>query len=115
MALFSTSQMALSTGLMLFLWCSIGIAYPLYNHFIPIYLEAEGVVCGIPASVIGGFTVEMKCIGRKGTGATTCLCTGVFLFLFMRAETPTSVLGFSCIINCLFPNLVLRIALFVHP
>ena len=35
MALFSTPRMALSTTLMLFLWCSIGMAYPLctLNHF----------------------------------------------------------------------------------
>ena len=122
-ALFSTPRMALSTGLMLFLWCAIGMAYPLYNSFIPIYLEAKGVssgggslnetyrnyaiqaVCGIPASVIGGFTVEMKRIGRKGTGAIACICTGVFLFLFTRAETPASVLGFSCVI-AFFQNLV---------
>lgn len=122
-ALFSTPRMALSTALMLFLWCSIGMAYPLYNSFIPIYLEAKGVssgsgslnqtyrnyaiqaVCGIPASVIGGFTVEMKRIGRKGTGSIACLCTGVFLFLFTRAETPASVLGFSCVI-AFFQNLV---------
>lgn len=123
MALFSTPRMALSTGLMLFLWCAIGMAYPLYNSFIPIYLEAKGVssgggslnetyrnyaiqaVCGIPASVIGGFTAEMKRIGRKGTGAIACLCTGVFLFLFTRANTPASVLGFSCVI-AFFQNLV---------
>ncbi|KAJ5815434.1 hypothetical protein N7474_007211 [Penicillium riverlandense] len=123
LALFSTPRMALSTSLMLFLWCSIGMAYPLYNSFIPIYLEAKGVnsgsgslnvtyrnyaiqaVCGIPASIIGGFTVEMKRIGRKGTGAIACLCTGVFLFLFTRAETPASVLGFTCVI-AFFQNLV---------
>lgn len=122
-ALFSTPRMALSTGMMLFLWCAIGMAYPLYNSFIPIYLEAKGVssgggslnetyrnyaiqaVCGIPASIIGGFTVEMKRVGRKGTGAIACLCTGVFLFLFTRANTPASVLGFSCII-AFFQNLV---------
>lgn len=121
-ALFATPKMALSTGLMLFLWCSIGMAYPLYNSFIPIYLEAKGVnsgsgslnetyrnyaiqaVCGIPASIIGGFTVEMKQIGRKGTGSIACLATGVFLFLFTRAETPSAVLGFSCVI-AFFQNL----------
>lgn len=123
MALFSTPQLALSTSLMLFLWCAIGMAYPLYNSFIPLYLERKGVssgggsvnstyrnyaiqaVCGIPASIIGGFTVEMKRVGRKGTGTIACLCTGVFLFLFTQAKTNASVLGFTCAI-AFFQNLV---------
>ncbi|KAI9373541.1 major facilitator superfamily domain-containing protein [Aspergillus egyptiacus] len=122
-ALFSTPKLAFSTSMMLFLWCSIGMAYPLYNSFIPIYLANKGVemgatsvaqtyrnyaiqaVCGIPASILGGFTVEMKRIGRKGTGALACLCTGVFLLLFTRASTTASVLGFTCAI-AFFQNLV---------
>lgn len=122
-ALFSTPRLALSTMLLLFLWCSIGMAYPLYNSFIPIYLENKGVaygsssidityrnyaiqaVCGIPASILGGFTVDMKRVGRKGTGTVACLGTGLFLFLFTRAKTSASVLGFSCVI-AFFQNLV---------
>ncbi|KAL5342867.1 major facilitator superfamily domain-containing protein [Aspergillus crustosus] len=122
-ALFSTPPLALSTTLLLFLWCSIGLAYPLYNSFIPIYLSTKGVqygstslsetyrtyaiqaVCGIPASILGGFTVEMKHIGRKGTGTLACICTGLFLFLFTRANTHAAVLGFTCAI-AFFQNLV---------
>lgn len=122
-ALFSTPRMALSTSLMIFLWCAIGMAYPLYNSFIPIYLANKGVssggggidttyrnyaiqaVCGIPASIIGGMTVNMKRIGRKGTGGIACICTGVFLFLFTRADSSDAVLGFSCAI-AFFQNLV---------
>ncbi|CAG8908086.1 unnamed protein product [Penicillium egyptiacum] len=122
-ALFSTPHLAFSTSMMLFLWCSIGMAYPLYNSFIPIYLANKGVqygaistaqtyrnyaiqaVCGIPASILGGFTVDLKHIGRKGTGTIACLGTGVFLFLFTRASTNASVLGFTCAI-AFFQNLV---------
>uniref|UniRef100_A0A8H7NBW8 Major facilitator superfamily (MFS) profile domain-containing protein n=1 Tax=Bionectria ochroleuca TaxID=29856 RepID=A0A8H7NBW8_BIOOC len=121
--LFSTPRLALSTSLMMFLWCAIGMAYPLYNSFIPIYLENRGVktgasslndtyrnyaiqaVCGIPASILGGFTVDLRRIGRKGTGAFACISTGVFLFLFTRADTNAAVLGFSCAI-AFFQNLV---------
>ncbi|KAL4788942.1 major facilitator superfamily domain-containing protein [Aspergillus venezuelensis] len=121
--LFSTPTLAFSTTMLLFLWCSIGMAYPLYNSFIPIYLTAKGVesgststsetyrtyaiqaVCGIPASILGGFLVEVKYLGRKGTGSLACLCTGVFLFLFTRAETQSAVLGFTCAI-AFFQNLV---------
>ncbi|PLB49714.1 MFS general substrate transporter [Aspergillus steynii IBT 23096] len=120
--LFSTPRLALSTTL-LFLWCSIGMAYPLYNSFIPIFLEHKGVsqgdssisttyrnyaiqaVCGIPASLLGGFTVDLKRIGRKGTGTLACLGTGIFLFLFTRASAEAGVIGFTCAI-AFFQNLV---------
>ena len=114
--LFSTPRLAFSTSMLIFIWCAIGMAFPLYNSFIPIYLENKSVmygtssvnktyrnyaiqaVCSIPASILGGFTVEMKRVGRKGTGTLACLCTGVFLFLFTRASNEASVLGFTCAI-----------------
>ncbi|KAM0277215.1 hypothetical protein ACHAQH_005998 [Verticillium albo-atrum] len=43
---FSTPRIALSTTPMIFLWCSMGMAYPLYHSFIPIYLENKGVSQG---------------------------------------------------------------------
>lgn len=122
-SLFSTPRLAFSTTCMIFLWCSIGMAYPLYNSFIPIYLENKGVsqgdgslsttyrnyaiqaVCGIPASILGGFTVDLKRIGRKGTGTIACIGTGVFLFLFTRATGEAGVVGFTCAI-AFFQNLV---------
>ncbi|KAJ3456938.1 hypothetical protein MRS44_014079 [Fusarium solani] len=122
-SLFASPQIAISTSLMLFLWCSIGMAYPLYNSFIPIYLENKGVnqgssslektyrnyaiqaVCGIPASLLGGFTVDLKKIGRKGTGTFACIGTGVFLFLFTRANSEAGIIGFTCAI-AFFQNLV---------
>ncbi|KAF5007113.1 hypothetical protein FDECE_6544 [Fusarium decemcellulare] len=122
-SLFASPRIALSTSLMLFLWCAIGMAYPLYNSFIPIYLENKGVkqggaslevtyrnyaiqaVCGIPASILGGFTVDLKKVGRKGTGTFACIGTGVFLFLFTRANSEAGVLGFTCAI-AFFQNLV---------
>lgn len=123
LTLFSSRRLALSTTLLLFLWCAIGMAFPLYNSFIPIYLERKGAsqgdsslsttyrnyaiqaVCGIPASILGGFTVDMKRIGRKGTGTFACLGTGIFLFLFTRATTSAAVTGFTCAI-AFFQNLV---------
>lgn len=122
-SLVATPRLTMSLSLMLFLWCSIGMAYPLYNSFIPIYLENKGVqqgngslnttyrnyaiqaVCGIPASLLGGFTVEMKRVGRKGTGTLACIGTGLFLFLFTRADSSAGVLGFTCAI-AFFQNLV---------
>ncbi|EPE09768.1 sugar transporter [Ophiostoma piceae UAMH 11346] len=123
LTLFSTPKLAMSTCLLLFLWCAIGMAYPLYNSFIPIYLENKGVkqgngsldrtyrnyaiqaVCGIPASILGGFAVDLEKFGRKGTGSLACIATGVFLFLYTRASSSAGVLGFSCAV-AFFQNLV---------
>lgn len=121
--LFATPKMALSTSMILLLWTSIGMGFPIYNNFLPIYLENRGVavgssdlnttyrnltiqfVCGIPASILGGYTVNMRRIGRKGTGCFACLCTSAFLFLFTRASSPAGILGFSCGV-AFFQNLV---------
>ena len=80
------------------------MAFPLYNPFIPVYLENEGVsqggsrldttyrnsaihaVCGISASILSGFTVDLKRVGHEGTGTLACISIGVFLFL--PFETP---------------------------
>ncbi|KAF6808513.1 membrane transporter [Colletotrichum musicola] len=123
LTLFSSPRFALSTCMVLFVWCSVGMAFPLYNSFIPIFLENKGAsqggaslsityrnyaiqaVCGIPASLLGGFTVDMRRIGRKGTGTFACIGTGVFLFLFTRATTPAGVTGFTCAV-AFFQNLV---------
>lgn len=122
-ALFSTKKMAFSTSLMVLLWCMIGMAYPLYNSFIPIYLANKGLttgassinityrnyaiqaVCGIPSSIIGGYAIDVKYVGRKGVGALSCIFTGIFLFLYTRATTQPAVLGFSCAI-AFFQNIV---------
>ncbi|KIW80201.1 hypothetical protein Z517_06816 [Fonsecaea pedrosoi CBS 271.37] len=116
-ALFSTPRMALSTSMMIVLWTAIGMSYPLYNSFIPFYLERKGVavgassldityrnytiqaVCGLPAAILGGFSVRLKNVGRKGTGAFACICTGLFLFLYTQASNSAAVLGFSCAIS----------------
>jgi hypothetical protein len=82
-ALFVTPRLAYSTTLVVLLWGIIGLAYPLYNAFLPVYLANAGAqaddgsvyttyrnyviisVCGIPGSIIAGFVIEWR-IGRKG-------------------------------------------------
>lgn len=123
-ALFSTPRMAISTTLILLLWMAIGMGMPLYLVFLPIYLTNHGVssgsssldttyrnltiqaICGFPASILGGFTVKMKRIGRKGTGCFVCLCTSLFVFLFTQAKSENAVLGFTCGVS-FFENLAL--------
>lgn len=112
-ALFSTARMALSTSLIISIWSLIGLAYPLYNAFLPIYLNQRAVssggglnqtyrnytiisACGIPGSVLGGLLVELPYIGRKGTMSISTLLTGIFLFLFTTASNNAAVLGYNC-------------------
>ena len=81
---YNIEKMTLSIILVVWLWGVIGLAFPLYNAFIPSYLESRGdankpltvhetyrntliiSILGIPGSLIGGILVELK-IGRKGT------------------------------------------------
>ncbi len=74
--LFFGWRMAVTTSLLWVLWSLIGLAYPLYNAFLPIYLsEAQGLdgasdvnttyrnyaiisVCGVPGSIIAAWAVS---------------------------------------------------------
>ncbi|KAJ1030522.1 hypothetical protein NDA16_001431 [Ustilago loliicola] len=113
-ALFSTPRMAWNTILICFLWGLIGLAYPLYNAFIALYLQNAGAnqgettqaeqyrdlviiaACGIPGSFAAAAFVELPYAGRRGTMAFFTLLTGLFLFLFTTARTPAAVLGWNC-------------------
>ncbi|EPQ31907.1 uncharacterized protein PFL1_00106 [Pseudozyma flocculosa PF-1] len=113
-ALFSSPKMAWNTSLICFLWGLIGLAYPLYNVFVALYLKNAGAAsggssqaeqyrdlviiaaCGIPGSFFAAAMVELPYAGRKGTMALFTLLTGVFLFLFTTARTPQAILGWNC-------------------
>ncbi|OLL25556.1 putative MFS-type transporter [Neolecta irregularis DAH-3] len=112
-ALYSTRKLGFSTSLIILLWGLIGLAYPLYNAFLPIYLRNHGSqigassiyetyrnfaiisACGVPGSVIASYLVNTR-IGRKGVMALSTILTGIFLFLFTYAKTSQAILGFSC-------------------
>ncbi|WFD44148.1 hypothetical protein MPSI1_002814 [Malassezia psittaci] len=109
-SLFRTRKMALSTGLTILIWALIGLAFPLYNAFIPTIIsdkEATSTyityrnlliigVLGVPACIIGAFLVEVKGIGRKGTLGISTVLTGVFLFCSTTTSTSTQLLGWQC-------------------
>ncbi|KIW64156.1 hypothetical protein PV04_09110 [Phialophora macrospora] len=116
MAVFGTKKGAISTILLILIWSLIGLAWPLYNNFITIYLQQKGVLfhsslsktyrnylfqamCAIPGCLIGGICVELPRFGRKGAGACCSILTGVFLFLFTRARSEGAVLAFTCLIS----------------
>ncbi|KAF8840931.1 MFS general substrate transporter [Paxillus ammoniavirescens] len=118
--LFSSRRLAINTTLIIIIWGLIGIAYPLYNAYLPLYLEARGsssssslydtyrnyaiisVLC-IPGSLIacavvditrgvGGWTIG----GRKFSLAVFTMLSAVFMFLFTTSKTSAAVLGYSC-------------------
>ncbi|CCO28638.1 putative MFS-type transporter PB1E7,08c [Rhizoctonia solani AG-1 IB] len=119
--LFSTPTLALNTSLTIVCWALIGLAYPLYNAFLPIYLNQRSVsqgsgtidetyrnysivsVLGIPGSIIACIMVDWtrgngkwSFGGRKFAMAISTCLTGVFLFLFTQAKNEAGVLGFNC-------------------
>ncbi|KAI0770588.1 MFS general substrate transporter [Fomes fomentarius] len=113
-ALFSTRKMAYSTGLLLILWAFIGLAFPLYNAFVTVFLQTRGAdfgdgslnityrnqvilsVMGIPGSLLAGWMVERPYLGRKGTLAVSTALTGILLLASTTARTSNALLGWNC-------------------
>lgn len=112
--LFATKKLAYSTGIMTLVWALIGLAFPLYNAFLPYIQATRGVdygdgstyityrnsliiaVLGVPGCIIGGILVETPRMGRKGTLALSTALTGVFLFCSTTAVSSPSLLGWNC-------------------
>lgn len=84
--LFVTKHLALSTSLIWFSWLLIGLAYPLYNVFLPTYLMTRGAqfgqlsnsitwrnyalsnLCSIPGPILAGYMCKSRWFwGRRGT------------------------------------------------
>jgi hypothetical protein len=83
------------------------MAYPLFNAFLPQYLEHSGKdqepiaadilyrnyviasVAGIPGSFIACWTVDKPGIGRQGSMGISTLVTGLSLFLFTVSGEPS--------------------------
>lgn len=114
-ALFKTKKMGLNTTLLFASWGLIGIAYPLYSVFLPMYLEAKGAntsagtVDGVYRDamisnalsffgpIIGGALILIPKVGRRG-----CLCIGgllsmVFLMCYTTVRTHGENLAFSTV------------------
>ncbi|KAK2761201.1 hypothetical protein FQN54_001722 [Arachnomyces sp. PD_36] len=116
-ALFATPKLALSTSLIMLVWAFIGLAYPLYNAFLPYIQASRGAQfgdsstyityrnsliiasLGIPGCLLGGYLVELPSFGRKGALSASTILTGVFLFGSTTALTSNSLLGWNCAFN----------------
>ncbi|KAK0477598.1 major facilitator superfamily domain-containing protein [Armillaria novae-zelandiae] len=106
--------MAISTTILVVLWAIIGLAYNLYNCFLPYLLTTRGVdfgdgslyttyrnqsilsVIGISGVLVAGWTVEVSGIGRKGTLAISLGLTGVFLLASTTSHSSNALLGWNC-------------------
>jgi hypothetical protein len=104
-------------------WASIGMGYPLFNAFLPQYLQNAGKdqpptptyivyrnyaitsVVGVPGSILACYTVDIKYIGRIGTMAISTLLTGIFLFIFTVSSEPNFALTFSSL-EAFFQNIM---------
>lgn len=120
--LFRDKKMAITTVLLWWQWATIGMAYPLFNAFLPQYLANSGndqptatsivyrnyaitSIVGVPGSVIAWYTVDVKYVGRKGTMAFATLVTGIFIFCFTISGDPNFQLTFTCL-EAFFQNIM---------
>lgn len=116
--LYSTRRIGISTTLIWFSWLLIGLAYPLYNVFLPIYLKSRGAsfgqtspyitwrnyaitnMCGIFGPILAGFMCRSRWFwGRRGTMIVGALVTMLFLFCYTQVRTASQNVGFTCAIS----------------
>lgn len=115
-AVFGSRKQAYSSSLVIFVWAIIGLAFPLYNAFLPTYLSERGnanqslsvaltyrnsliiALMGIPGAIIAGIFIETR-LGRKGTLSLSMIITGVILYGSTTAKTSNSYLGWNCGFN----------------
>lgn len=112
--LFATRKLAYSTSLLIILWALIGLAFPLYNSFIPVYLATRGAdfgdgsvyityrnqvilsVIGLPGALLTGYMVELPVLGRRGTLSISTILTGIFILVSTTARSSNTLLGWNC-------------------
>jgi len=116
--LFATKKLGWSTVLIWWSWTLIGLAYPLYNVFLPQYLATRGAqvggvsvsdtwrnyavanVCSIPSPILAGFMCKSKFFwGRRGTMIIGALVTMAFFFAYTQVRTEAENFGFTCAIS----------------
>jgi hypothetical protein len=117
-ALYVTKKIGLSTTLIWLSWLLIGLAYPLYNVFLPVYLSTRGAalgglsvndqwrnyavanVCSIFSPILAGYMCKSKWFwGRRGTMIVGALLSTVFFFAYTQVRSNAQNFGFSCAIS----------------
>jgi hypothetical protein len=104
--LYATRRIGISTSLIWLSWTLIGLAYPLYNVFLPAYLSSRGAAFGQPSPYItwrnytlvnfsgiwGPVLAGWMCgtrLGRKYTMVIGALVTMAFFFAYTQVRTAT--------------------------
>lgn len=120
--LFANKRMGITTVLLWFCWTTIGMGYPLFNAFLPQYIQNAGgeqevstyityrnyaitAVVGVPGSILACYMVEIPYLGRKGTMAISTVITGVLLFCFTANSNPDIQLVCTCL-ESFFQNIM---------
>lgn len=111
--LFLSKDIAYTTLLLWGIWGFSGLAFPLFNGFLPFYLQWKGIEVGkpslnrtyanyafqsafsIPSGVVAGYLSETR-LGRKGVGFLGGVLSGAFMYLFILSESSSAYLLFNC-------------------
>ncbi|KAH7323875.1 MFS general substrate transporter [Rhexocercosporidium sp. MPI-PUGE-AT-0058] len=114
-SLFSTLKLAYGLILILLIWGMIGLASPLYSNSLPEYFAEHGaragddyinktyrnnyiiIICSLLGTMVGGWLIGLKYIGRRGTLGYSLIVTAVFLFAFTIVRTEVANLAFNCV------------------
>ncbi|OAL05678.1 membrane transporter [Phaeosphaeriaceae sp. SRC1lsM3a] len=114
--LYSTRKIGLSTTLIWMSWLLIGLAYPLYNVFLPAYLRTRGAkfgeasafttwrnytlvnFSGIWGPVLAGWMCGTR-LGRKYTMVIGALVTMIFLFAYTQVRSAAQNVAFTCTVS----------------
>jgi MFS family permease len=120
--LFSNKKVARSSVLLFISWFGLGIAYPLYSSFLPVYLATRGASISAPdthgvyrdnlisnVSSIGGPMIAglllyyFPILGRRGVLCIGGLSTMAFLFGFTQVKTRSQMVAMtSCVYVTLY-------------
>ncbi|RCK65657.1 putative MFS-type transporter PB1E7.08c [Candida viswanathii] len=117
--LFATKTSTRSTILLFFSWACLGIAYPLYSSFLPVYLATRGAnisadtvggvyrdnlianVCSIGGPIIAGLLLYyLPVLGRRGVMCIGGLTTMALLFGYTAIRTRGQNVGLSSAVYC---------------
>ncbi|KAF7596132.1 hypothetical protein BBP40_003394 [Aspergillus hancockii] len=115
--LFATNKLVL---LMILLWLShmmLGLAYPLFNVFLPSYLASRGVKFGVKSPyetwrnyalvqvssifgpILSGHMANFRYLGRRYTMAIGALMTMAFLFAYSQVSSQAQNIAYTCVIS----------------
>ena len=116
-SLFLNKKLGFTTVLIWLSWTMIGLAYPLFNVFLPYYLASRGIQFGVTSTyetwrnyalvqvsgtfgpILGGLMANTKWFGRRYTMIIGALVTMAFFFAYARVSSQAANIAYSCVIS----------------